>query len=100
MQCERNGKEQCFPAGPLHYGNPDTDLYMSVFSDDLGRLFIQDTMGIFLQLKCMWVNLRIITLSGEEATEEYRQDDFIYIKLKKYTTPKWCESEEERCVRF
>lgn len=44
---ERNGKEQCFPTGPLPYGNPDADLQISLFSDYLGLLLTSDTSGVY-----------------------------------------------------
>lgn len=42
---EKNGKEQCFATGPLHSGNPDTNLQMSSFSDYLGLLLTWGTMA-------------------------------------------------------
>ena len=45
----RNGKEQCFPAGPLPYGNCDTDLQISLFSDYLRLLLTSDTMVFMIQ---------------------------------------------------
>lgn len=45
---EKNGKKQCFSAGPLHYGNPDPDLQMSLFSDYLTLLLRLDIMAFIM----------------------------------------------------
>ena len=45
----RGMEKTMFSAGPLHYGNPDTDLQMSLFSDYLGLLLTLDTMVFMIQ---------------------------------------------------
>lgn len=46
---EKNGKEQCFPAGPLQNGKPDVGEQRSLFSwKELGRLLTPDCVGLLL----------------------------------------------------
>lgn len=46
---EKNGKEQCFPAGPLQDGKPDMAEQRSLFSwKELEKLLTSDYLGLLL----------------------------------------------------